>query len=81
MSMECDWLPFERIKRAGAVLSDLRWFEATRHAFKAAREAGVPTVIDADLGGGDQLPEFLPLADYAIFSAPEIERYSAGRAG
>jgi sulfofructose kinase len=78
MSMECGWLPFERIGKAGAVLSDLRWFEATRHAFEAARGAGVPTVIDADLGGGDQLLEFLPLADYAIFSAPEIERYLPG---
>ncbi len=75
MDMACDWLPFDRIARAGAVLSDLRWFEATRHAFKCAREAGIPTVIDADLGGGDQLPEFLPLSDYAIFSAPELDRY------
>ena len=78
MSMECDWLPFERIPRAGAVLSDLRWFEATRHAFKLARQAGVSTVIDADLGGGDQLPDFLPLSDYASFSAPELERYLPG---
>jgi sulfofructose kinase len=78
MSMECEWLPFERIARAGAMLSDLRWFEATRRAFKLAREAGVATVIDADLGGGDQLPEFLPLSDYAIFSAPELERYLPG---
>jgi len=78
MSMECGWLPFERIARAAAVLSDLRWFEATREAFRIARGLGVPTVIDADLGGGEQLPEFLPLADYAIFSAPEIERYLPG---
>lgn len=79
MSMECSWLPFERITRAAAVLSDLRWFEATREAFRVAREAGIATVIDADLGGGDQLPEFLPLADYAIFSAPEFERYLPGQ--
>jgi sulfofructose kinase len=75
MSMEAAWLPFEKIAEAGAVLSDLRWFEATGKAFRLAREAGIPTVIDADLGGGDQLLEFLPLSDYAIFSAPEIDRY------
>ena len=78
MSMEAGWLPYDKIDVAGAVLSDLRWFEATRQAFHRARQAGVPTVIDADLGGGDQLPEFLPLADYAIFSAPEIERFLPG---
>lgn len=75
MSMSADWLPYDRVARAGAVLSDLRWFEATRLAFHEARSHKVPTVIDADLGGGEQLPEFLPLSDYAIFSAPEIERF------
>jgi sulfofructose kinase len=78
MAMDCDWLPFSRIARAGAVLSDLRWFEATHAAFNEARRLAIPTVIDADLGGGDQLPRFLPLADYAIFSAPEMERYLPG---
>jgi sulfofructose kinase len=74
MSMDAGWLPLDRIDHAAAVLSDLRWFEATRLALRRARSAGVPTVIDADLGGGGHVEEFLPLADYAIFSAPEIER-------
>jgi sulfofructose kinase len=74
MSMDASWLPLERIDTASAVLSDLRWIEATRLALHRARRAGVPSVIDADLGGGGHLEEFLTLADYAIFSAPEIER-------
>lgn len=75
MSMDAGWLPFERIAGAAAVLSDLRWFEATRIAFAKARAAGVPTVIDGDLGGGEHLGEFVRLADYAIFSAPAIEDF------
>ncbi len=55
------------------MLSDLRWFEATRAAFDAARRAGVPTVIDGDLGGGEHLSDFVELADYAIFSAAALE--------
>ena len=74
MSMDASWIPLARIDKAAAVLSDLRWFEATRLALQRARSAGVPTVIDADLGGGGHVEEFLPLTDYAIFSAPEIER-------
>lgn len=75
MSMDAGWLPLERIKIAGAVLSDLRWFEATLAAFAAARVSGVPTVLDADLGGADHLEEFLALSDYAIFSAPALEAF------
>lgn len=78
MSMDASWLPFERIAGAAAVLSDLRWFEATRIGFAAARAAGVPTVIDADVGGGEHLAEFVRLADYTIFSALAIEEFLPG---
>ncbi len=73
MSMDTAWLPLDRIEGAAAVLSDLRWFEATRAAFDAARRAGVPTIIDGDLGGGEHLSDFVELADYAIFSAAALE--------
>jgi sulfofructose kinase len=78
MSMDASWLPLERIAGAAAVTSDLRWVEGTRAAFGAAREAGVPTLLDADLGGGGSLEEFLCLADYAIFSGPALDRFGAG---
>jgi sulfofructose kinase len=73
MSMDASWLPLERIQHAAVVLSDLRWFEATRAAFERARALGVTTMIDGDLGGGEHLAEFVRLADYAIFSAPALE--------
>lgn len=67
------WLPLERIEEAGAVLADLRWLEATRVAFAAARRAGVPTVLDADLGGREALGEILASTDYAVFSEQALE--------
>jgi sulfofructose kinase len=79
MPMDSSWLPFERIAGAAAVLSDLRWVEGTRDAFNEARARGVPTLLDADLGGGGLLAEFLCLADYAIFSAPALEAFAPGR--
>lgn len=72
------WLPFERIAKAHAVLADLRWLEATRAALTRARAEGVPTVLDADLGAREALPGLLPLADYAVFSAPALRELAPG---
>lgn len=69
------WLPLERIQDVDAVLADLRWLEATRTAFEHARKAGVVTVLDADLGAREALPEILELVDYAIFSAPALREH------
>lgn len=70
------WLPLERIANADIVLGDLRWLEGTRVAFERARKEGIPTVLDADLGAREALPEILTLADYAIFSAPALRELS-----
>ncbi len=79
MSMDASWLPLERIAGAAAVLSDLRWLEGTSAAFAEARARGVPTLLDADLGGGGGiLSEFLCLADYAIFSGPALDAFAPG---
>ena len=74
------WLPMERIDEAKVVLADLRWLEGARVVFEAARRAGVATVLDADLGGREALPELLALTDYAIFSAPALEEFAAEEA-
>ncbi len=78
MSMDASWLPLERVAGAAAAMSDLRWVEGTRAAFTAARAAGVPTLLDVDLGGGGSLEEFLCLTDYAIFSGPALDAFAPG---
>lgn len=69
------WLPLERISAVSVVLGDLRWIEATRVAFEHARKAGVATLLDADLGAREALPDILALSDYAIFSAPALRDF------
>jgi sulfofructose kinase len=69
------WLPLERIAEADVVVADLRWIEAARVAFEQARKFGVPTVLDADLGAREALPDILELADYAIFSAAALRDF------
>ena len=76
MSMDACWLPLERVAGAAAVLSDLRWLEGTLAAFEFARAAGVPTLLDADLGGAGALADYLCLTDYAIFSAPALDAFA-----
>lgn len=63
------WLPIERVAEADVVLGDVRWLEALRVVFAQARQAGVPTVLDADVGAREALPDILKLTDYAILSA------------
>lgn len=69
MSFDASWLPLERISGAGAVLSDLRWFEASLAGLTRARKEGVPTVIDGDFDSPHLLERILAVTDYAIFPA------------
>lgn len=78
MPSSTDWLPMERIGEMHAVLGDVRWLEGLRAVFTRAREEGVPTILDADLGAREVLPEILALTDYAIFSKPALREF-AGR--
>jgi sulfofructose kinase len=78
MPSSTDWLPLERIKGAGAVLGDIRWLEGLRQTFTRARAEGVPTILDADLGAREIMPELLALTDYAIFSAPGLAEFAPG---
>ena len=52
------WLP----------LADVRWPAGARALFGAAREAGVPRVLDADVAEGAVIGELLQLADHVVFS-------------
>jgi sulfofructose kinase len=73
-----NWLPLERIAEADIIMADLRWLEATRVVFERAQRDGVTTVLDADLGAREALPDILHLTDYAIFSAPSLRDFARG---
>lgn len=71
------WLPLEKIVEAQAVLADPRWPEGALALFGAARQGGVPTVLDGDVADAQVFDGLLPLTDYAIFSAPGLDGYVA----
>ena len=76
MPSDTSWLPMERIAEVDAVLVDVRWLEAARAVMSRARAEGVITVLDADLGAREALPELLALADYAIFAEPALADFA-----
>lgn len=75
---DAGWLPADRIAAQNAVMADPRWPEGAEAAFRMAREAGVPTVLDAEVAEPEIFERLLPLTDHAIFSEPSLDRF-AGR--
>lgn len=63
-----DWLPLERIANADFVHVDTRWPEGAAAALAAAREVGVPGMLDADVAPREVLERLVPLASHAVFS-------------
>jgi sulfofructose kinase len=63
-----DWLPLADIARADMLHCDTRWVEGAEYALLAARDKGVPSMIDADVAPLDVLRRLVPLATYAVFS-------------
>jgi sulfofructose kinase len=63
-----DWLPLDQVPSAGALLADVRWPQGAVAALRAARRAGIPSVIDADTAEPATLQSLAGEAEYAVFS-------------
>lgn len=57
------------------VLADVRWHEGALEAFKLAKAAGVPTLLDADTTP-QPIDELVALSSYAVFSKPGLAKFS-----
>jgi sulfofructose kinase len=64
------WLPFGRVAAADAVLVDVRWPEGAAAVLTAARAAGRPAVLDADVGPVATTLGLAEAASHAVFSEP-----------
>ncbi len=51
-----------------AVMTDVRWPGAAALALKAARAAGIPGILDADVGPRDVIAELVQLASHVVAS-------------
>ena len=73
-----DWLPLERVASAGALLADVRWPDGASRALRAARDAGIPAILDAEIATAAILEQLTGPADHVIFSERGLEAYSGG---
>lgn len=63
-----------------AVMVDVRWPGAARLALIAAREAGIPGILDADMASAAVLEDLFPLASHVV-SSESAARVLAGGSG
>lgn len=75
MPAAAGWLPAPQAVGADAVLADSRWPEGAARALAAARAAGIPGVLDADMPvvPGD---DTLQAATHVAFSAEALSDYT-----
>jgi sulfofructose kinase len=70
LATNADWLPLEEIAAADGVLVDVRWPQAAAVVLDAARKAGVPALLDADVGPTETLVNLIERASHVVFSEP-----------
>eukprot|EP00919_Chromeraceae_sp_WS-2016_P041939 GHVR01099803.1.p1 GENE.GHVR01099803.1~~GHVR01099803.1.p1 ORF type:complete len:304 (-),score=59.44 GHVR01099803.1:117-1028(-) len=71
---DADWLPLDQLEGVHGVLADYSWWEGAAAVFTAARERGIVTVLDADVGDMDAVGRLLDLPDHAVFSSACLAR-------
>lgn len=72
-----DWLAPD-LSGLGAVLCDCTWPEGAARLLTAARTAGLPAVVDADVTRHDQdtMAGLVALASHVVFSRPGLARFA-----
>jgi sulfofructose kinase len=67
---DASWLPVERIRRGdfSAVLTEVRWPEGAAAALDVARAAGIPAILDAEVGATGVLENLAGRATHVLYS-------------
>lgn len=73
-----DWLPLAHIGSAEAVLADVRWPDGSEAALRKARDAGKPSILDAEIAEAPILERLVRAADHVLFSERGLESWSQG---
>src|SRR5690606_25143617 len=61
---------------AGVMLADTRWPQGAAPAFERAKEAGIPTVLDADGGSPAHNERLITAADHVVFSSEGLKDHA-----
>lgn len=74
------WLPLDEVGNADAVLADVRWPAGSVALLGAARQAGRPALLDADVAPSTTIHDLVACASYVLFSEPGLEAARPGLA-
>jgi sulfofructose kinase len=66
------WLPLEQVAQCAAVLADVRWPEGAAAVLDRARAAGIPAVLDADIGSVAAIHDLGRRATHIAYSEPGL---------
>lgn len=70
LGTDASWIPFDEVGKSDAVLVDVRWPEGAAALLEAARAAGIPAVLDADVAPLKIIESLAVRATHAVFSEP-----------
>jgi sulfofructose kinase len=69
------WLPLHRICEFSALLTEVRWPAGAAAALDAARAAGIPAVLDAEVAAPGVLDDLCSRATHILFSETGLAHY------
>lgn len=72
LDQDASWLPLERVRHFAAVLADVRWPAGAAAVLDAARAAGVPAILDGDIGVPEAVRDLARRATHVAFSEPGL---------
>ncbi|WP_319411925.1 sugar kinase [uncultured Cohaesibacter sp.] len=75
LSTDPAWMQSVDFAKFQTVLCDVRWHEGAVHALKMAKEAAIPSILDADITPQD-ISELVALADHVAFSEPGLAKFT-----
>lgn len=74
---DANWLPLNQVEKADAAHADVRWVTGAQALYSAARQCGIPTVLDGEVADQAAFEALLPLVDHAIFSEAGLRSFCA----
>jgi sulfofructose kinase len=72
------WMPVDTVDSFDAILTDVRWPQGAARLLDAARTAGRPALLDADVAPVPVLTDLSMRATYALFSEPGLAAIGGG---
>ena len=70
LPVDASWMPLERLTRGefSALLTEVRWPEGAAAALDVARAAGIPAILDAEVGAPGVLEDLAQRATHVLYS-------------